>query len=261
MEEIARIMANAPEGLTLLSSNEHQEAKADAINTAPGTLGWIDCPICHNKGYVAQVRDGRIVCVECECQVRRTNTRLVKQSGLESVLRRYTFEEYKDTTPWQKQVKKRAESFTEASAGWFYISGTPGSGKTHICSAICGEMLKKNISVRYFRWRADAPALKASVNDRTAYSELIRPFLKTRCLYIDDFFKGSITDADKNLAFELLDARYSDPRLITIISSELSVDAIIDIDEALGSRIYERARGYTLNISGPDKNYRLRKGE
>ena len=47
---------------------------------------------------------------------------------------------------------------------------------------------------------------------------------------------------------------------MTVISSELSLDDLIDIDEALGGRIIKMARGNKYIIpKGRDKNYRLRK--
>lgn len=63
--------------------------------------------------------------------------------------------------------------------------------------------------------------------------------------YIDDFIKETVTDADINIAFELLNARYNDHEKLTIISTEKS------IDEALGSRIYERSthRFKTLDVN------------
>ena len=81
-------------------------------------------------------------------------------------------------------------------------------------------------------------------------------------LYIDDFFKTergkSPTSGDINIAFELLNYRYINGQLITIISCERDVDEVMRIDEAVGSRIYERTRGNCVCIdSKPGRNYRL----
>ena len=75
-------------------------------------------------------------------------------------------------------------------------------------------------------------------------------------LYIDDFLKGGASDADIRLAFEILNARYNDSKLKTIISSEMDLTAILNRDEALGGRIYERAKKNVLRA--PGKNWRLR---
>jgi hypothetical protein len=50
--------------------------------------------------------------------------------------------------------------------------------------------------------------------------------------------------------------------LPTIISSEYYSMELIELDEATGSRIYEKAKGYTVNIKREaGKNYRYRDAE
>ena len=78
-------------------------------------------------------------------------------------------------------------------------------------------------------------------------------------LYIDDFLKGRITDADINLAFELINARYNRRETaITIISSELDLGTVTKLDEALGGRIYERARNYSCRTGGENWRFKRR---
>ena len=104
-------------------------------------------------------------------------------------------------------------------------------------------------------WRETAPRLKSLVNDGATYKEIMELLKKADVLYIDDFLKGNITDADINLAFELINARYNDESKRTIISSELSIGAVLNADEAIGSRIVERAQDYCL--VSPKENRRL----
>ena len=113
-------------------------------------------------------------------------------------------------------------------------------------------------------WRDESTRLKALVN-KPEFDVEIAVYKRTDCLYIDDLFKtkkgASVTPADVNLAFEILNYRYIND-MLTIISSEKTLREILDIDEAVGSRIYEMAQGYILNISAdPAKNYRMRTGE
>ena len=109
--------------------------------------------------------------------------------------------------------------------------------------------------------------LKAVVNDDTAYSNLIKPLKTVPVLYIDDFFrtgndeagrKKAPTQGDINVAFELINYRYNN-NLVTILSSELTVDQILFFDEAVGSRIYQRTKEYHWDIAkDPHKNHRLK---
>ena len=99
--------------------------------------------------------------------------------------------------------------------------------------------------------------------DAEEYSKLLRPLKTCRVLYIDDLLKTQgnkpPNEQDYQIALEIINARYCDPALLTIISTELTLSEVCAIDEALGGRIAERASKYTLQIARKDgRNYRLR---
>ena len=241
----------------MMSNEEMLASKVEAYNALAGSLGGVDCNLCQNKGFVAAVRDGAIVMRECSCMGKRRSLKRIRESGLMGLLDRYTFDAFQTPEPWQKQAKERAMDFAANGWGrWFVVTGTPGTGKTHLCTAIAGAMLEAGREVRDMLWRNEAPRLKAIVNDREEYEREIRQLKEADVLYIDDFFKGSVSDADINLAFELLNDRYNDNERMTILSSEKTVEDLLDIDEAIGSRIYERSKGYC--IKAPNQNWRLK---
>lgn len=227
------------------------------LNDAEGSLDLLDCPLCRNKGYIAVINGDSITCRECECMAKRRSLKRILKSGLSDMVESYTFASYKTPETWQAEAKAKALSFVADGAGkWFVAAGPSGTGKTHICTAIAGELLNAGKEVRYMLWRDEAPRLKALVNEREEYERLMGELKTAPVLYIDDFFKGSVSDADINLAFELLNARYNARQKITIISSEKTIDKILDIDEAIGGRIYERSKGYCIKT--PAKNWRLK---
>ena len=232
-----------------------EQSKVDAYNEQTGTMIGYDCPVCKNKGYVGILRDGIMAVSECDCMIRRRTMRRLAQSGLQAIMEDYTFDRYETPKAWQKSAKAKAMDFAEHGNGWFVIVGFPGTGKTHLCTAICGSLLEQNKSVLYMLWRDEAPKLKANVNDRAIYDNVMGEYKAADVLYIDDFWKGSVTDADINLAFELLNSRYNS-RKITILSGEKDIEQMLEIDEAVGSRIYERSKGYLVKT--PAENYRLR---
>lgn len=223
-----------------------------------------DCPLCMNRGCSFQVdKDGYMASVPCKCMTIRNNKRRIEQSGLSDLLSRYTFDAWKTETQWQGEILDGAKRFAESPEGWFAVSGKPGTGKTHICTAICGELMKKGFDVRYMLWRDAATTLKAnSMGDAAAYSREIDPLKTVKVLYIDDFFKTGgkrpPTVMDANLAFEIINARYNATGLITIVSSERSLDDLMRIDEATASRIYERTKANRnfYNLAGRE-NWRM----
>lgn len=185
----------------------------------------------------------------------RRSIRRIRKSGMEDMLKRYSFPNYETPDGERLKILLAAKDFAEADTGWWYISGRSGSGKTHICTAICSRFIERGKETYYMKWRDESRQLKALINT----DEIEKPLDKLKrvpVLYIDDFFKGGCNEADVRLAFEIINARYNDSRLRTVISSELGIEDLLDIDEALGGRIKERSRGYL--VRSVDENWRLK---
>ena len=253
--------------LPKLSHAELQQMNVDDFNKREGDLHEKDgynCDLCKNKGFIARLsEDGYEVHRQCTCTKTRATLKRAMRSGLGNVLKDCTFDKFIDTEDWQKELKSKAKAFcTDDTAQWFYIGGQVGSGKSHICTAISGYYIKRGKEVRYMIWAEEAKKLKALVND-VNYQELIAEYKNADVLYIDDFLKVKFgetpTAADINLAFEIINHRLVEGNKITIISSEKTLDEIMDYDEATMSRIYQKTGQYKISI-GKDrnKNYRLR---
>ena len=248
---------------------DRTQHECDIMNSVQGNLTGYDCPSCLNRGNVYHVDDGYIVSHECDCMKIRRSIWNIKKSGIESLMQHCTFENFEARDEWQKDLKSGAQQFlTDHTGKWFYAGGQVGCGKTHICTAACGELLKQGKAVRYMLWRDEIVKLKANANDSSEYQRLIYPLKTAPVLYVADFFKTSDeldgskkkpTHADTQAAFEILNYRYINQDLITIISSERSIDNLLECDEAVGSRIYQRTKDYCFYFR-PDKqkNYRLR---
>ena len=183
----------------------------------------------------------------------RRAIRRMDDSGLSEAVSKYSFNNYKTDDAETKNIKTKAKQFI-THGRCFLICGQSGSGKTHICTAICNELIKQGYNCKYFIWRRDAAELKSMVNSGSDYQKAINKLANIPILYLDDFLKGSISDADINLAYTIIDERYRNPNGKTIISTELPIDVIVGKDEALGGRIIEMAKGYILKA--PDKNWR-----
>lgn len=240
-----------------MSEEEFLEHQCRRLNREPGALRGYDCPDCLNRGYIAVPRDGKVVMRRCACLGRRDVMRKLAESGIRCL---HTFEEFQTNTPWREKIKRAAMDFCKREGGWFFIGGQSGCGKTHLCTAVLGAFLDRGMSGKYMLWRDDSVRLKAVVNE-PEYCDEIAEFKQTDVLYIDDLFKtraGEMPSAgDVNLAFELLNARYAGGK-VTVISSERVLSQILEIDEAVGGRIYEMAKDFCINISrGKEKNWRL----
>lgn len=248
--------------MAALRTAQAQAQKSGEIFTIPNPLQEcgldnVDCEICHNTGYIAKVYpDGSLRAEKCACMAQRVSIRNLERSGLKDMIQRYTFEGYVADTAHRQKVKATAKAFCESDAGWFYISGQSGSGKTHICTAICSRLMSQGKAVRYMLWRDASAELKGLLTDAEEYQERIRKLKTVPVLYVDDFLKGGHSEADLRLAFEILNSRYNDSRLRTVISSELSLFDVLNLDEAVGGRIYERSKGFVLE--SPSENWRMK---
>ena len=234
------------------------------LNEAPGELptfgGACDCQVCRNKGVIyIEESPGSLRARECECMKKRRTLARLGRSGLEDVVLEKTFKAFQTPDDFTVDVKSLAKGFCTQSVGrWFFVSGHPGTGKTHICTAICGQLIGKR-PVQYINWRDEARSLKALVMDSQMYTERITELKSVPVLYIDDFLKGKVTEADLNLAFELLNARYISKSSTTIISSERTLDEIDMLDISIGGRIRERSAGYAASFPPEAKDWRAAK--
>ena len=133
---------------------EHGRMRAETMNKTPGTLTGHDCSRCLNKGTIAFPReDGSIFTRECDCMKIRRCVWEMEKSGLKNVIRELTFDSYTATEAWQKTLKAGAMAYADKLEGWLLFCGQSGSGKTHLCTAVCRQRLLAGDEVRYMPWR------------------------------------------------------------------------------------------------------------
>lgn len=251
-----------------MTYSELQKLSVDALNNEQGDLIDYDCPKCKNKGDIYYLNDNGDICsYPCECRKMRYMIACARNCGLGDTLSVCKLSKFKQTYKWQKDIYNKAIKFiADDKAHLFYIGGQVGCGKSFICTAITREFIKKNYDAQFIVWADAITRLKQnSINDKMAYEQEFERLKNVQVLYIDDFFKKSPNEMDLDKAFQLINFRYNvsrsngEKRLITIISSEKTLQAIIGIDEAIGSRILELAKpDYYITIE-PDsaKNMRI----
>ena len=222
-----------------------------------------DCPLCFNKGDSLRIivkENGGVYeqSIPCECEKYRSASYRMAISGLNNFEERLTFEHFDKLDPFQIKMYDKAVAFIrhlEHTSSWFYVGGQSGCGKTHICVALSRNLVKNGRLVKYMNWRSESVTIKR--DDHTRVAEL----QNAQILFIDDFFKVAEdekpTAADIRLAFEILDYRYN-RHMPTIITSEWFSKNILEIDEGVGGRIIERAKGFDLAVKREDgRNWRV----
>lgn len=261
-----------------------EERKIQSFNRIYGELNFADgyeCRYCLNRGYTweFQVVNGGITenKRDCGCMEMRKAIRQMRASGLEEAIKRMQFGNYRRDYEWQEAFYDTARDYADngwKAGSWFFVGGAVGCGKTHLCTAIARQLLKARTAVKYMQWVGESAHMKALLTEDRDYQAELRRLKTIPALYIDDFLKPAYgedgaqppTAADIRLAYDLINHRYT-AGLITVISSERYLDEITEIDEAIGSRIYEKCKTpdgeprYAFTVGrGKDRNWRMKAG-
>lgn len=261
-----------------MSQKERAQAQVDSYNASTGDrnlLDGYDCPICKNKGMIAVLTETNGIYSDtnrfCVCnEIRKQRLRL-KKAGLLHMVETCTFDRYETPDAWQAAIKEKAMRFCQDDEHlFFFIGGQSGAGKTHICTAITAHYIDQGKRAKYMVWIDESNKLKGLVTEPGEYAAAMDEIKKTEVLYIDDLFKpirganGQITPpsyADIRLAMEIINYRYNNPGLITIISGERTIDELLYLDEALAGRISQLSKegGYCINLKKDSgRNWRLK---
>lgn len=252
-----RFMKKSPESQCTDSHNQNCEY------LRRGFCKRCTCDKCDN-GYTRRIDDmGQLFSRKCGCMKSAYSRHLLEKSGLDKLAERCTLDSYIPKEDWQKGVKEKALEYV---ANWkeksFFISGQSGSGKTHICTAICNEAVRSGASLRYFRWVEDGTKLKGLLFTPAEYEKEIKKLVACDLVYLDDLFKIGTNPADLRLAYEIINSRYIAGKPI-IISSERSLPFIRDLSgkdgEAIAGRIFEMCEKgkFCIGLTGAEKNMRF----
>ena len=252
--------------------SEFEEIKArmlalreQAKNNPPEPIRY-DCPECKDSGIITRIDENGVERASvCQCVQLKQARRIMQQSGLSDLQRSVTFNSYQtfDNDDLQK-AKQKAISYyrgflkiEKTGQNSILLCGQVGAGKTHLGIAISNSLMEQRIPVIYMPYRNAITALKQNIMDEEGYAREMSKYLNARVLYIDDLLKGQPTESDRKILFEIINHRYING-LPMIITTEVTPDALVNFDEAIGSRIIERSRGNIVVFRGSRLNYRLR---
>ncbi|MBL5768004.1 ATP-binding protein [Bacillus sporothermodurans] len=237
-----------------------------------------NCPTCKDKGFLL-VKEPELnedglqktwpngtpkmieLLKDCTCSKKRQSDHLMKFSEITDEFKKMSFgsfslegkhelihEAYGCAVDYYKDFDRIKGNRCNSIS----LLGQPGSGKTHLLTALANNLIqKKQISVLYFPFVEGFNDLK---DDFNLLEEKITKMKRVGVLFIDDLFKGRDfpTPFQLEQMFGVINYRYLN-YLPIMISSEKTVDDLCDIDEALGTRIYQMSKDYTVVIKG-DRN-------
>lgn len=243
------------------------QMRCDVYNDSEGKNPEFGCEKCKHRGYFMKLdADGFDVRVECECMRVARAAEIAEKSGMGALLSSKNFENYKTDDDWQKRALEDAKRYASKDTNTsLLVSGQNGSGKTHLCTAICAELIRRGYTCRYISWTNFLKSFTAARFKEEVYTRMLQDLREPQVLYIDDFLKTA--NKEKPSAQELRDAyeainqRYYGGKR-TIITCEWMSDELYALDSALGGRINEMTAESKIQIAFKEgRDYRLRKGK
>jgi DNA replication protein DnaC len=214
----------------------------------------------------------------CDCVKRQRKDKLMKASDITAEFKRLSFQNFvtegkpsvvKDTLECALEYYQEFDEIRSERANSIALLGQPGAGKTHLLTAVSNNLLsEKEVSVLYFPYVEGFNDLKDDFDKLEAKLDRMK---KVDVLFLDDLFKpvnvptreGRIrkpraTEWQIEQTYAVVNYRYLNHKPI-LVSSELTVGELVDVDEALGTRIYQMCQDFTVVIKGDRKllNHRL----
>ena len=229
---------------------------------------YYDCKKCKDTGWIIDHND---FATKCECVSLQLSKNIVELAGIKSDDTGKSFKNFKQTKfdninrakenaiqyvkDFKDIEKKRFNSICFVGVMEGAEKKGVGTGKTHLAIAITNNLLHKGIAVKYFSYREEIIKIKQTITDHETYQRELNKWKNARVLFIDDLFKGKITDSDVNIMFEVVNHRYLN-RLPIIATTELDLYGLDSIDQAITSRLYEMSKGFFNEMGGNNANFR-----
>ena len=218
------------------------------------------CNKCRDLTFI--INDG--VATPCECRAVKEAKDILRKSGISEEFRNKNFENFKTINDSQSinaynKAKEYSNNFhiiKNNTQNSIMFMGQPGSGKTHLSLSIANVLMDNGVGVVYMGYRDVITQIKQNIMDDVYYNKVMNRYKNAKVLLIDDLFKGSISKSDINIMFEIVNYRYFN-NLPMIMSTEKGGKELIEIDEAIGSRILEMAKDYNMELKGGKLNYRI----
>ncbi len=218
------------------------------------------CNKCRDLTFI--INDG--VATPCECRAIKEAKEILRKSGISEEFRNKNFDNFKTIKDNQainayNKAKEYANNYhiiKDNTQNSIMFMGQSGSEKTHLSLSIANVLMDNGVGVVYMGYRDVITMIKQNIMDEVYYNKVINRYKNTKVLLIDDLFKGSIRKSDTNIMFELINHRYFN-QLPVIVSTELSIENLVNIDEALGSRLIEMSKDHLVGIRNKKLNYRI----
>lgn len=220
--------------------------RLDQPCTEHGSAGRLrrECPTCHDEMLArhAAAAQAETAARNAAARAERTARRL-DLCGVEGRYRNATFDGYRTTIEGQRRALKTCttfcETFSRDAGGTLFLIGPPGTGKTHLLSAMVTSVIKgHDCAAELLTGPGLIRRVRASWSKAADQSEeqVLDELGRVSLLAIDEIGLAVPTESELRILFEVIDRRYSHGRP-TLIASNLTLPMLAEL---LGERIFDR---------------------
>lgn len=129
-------------------------------------------------------------------------------------------------------------TFRDRRTGFLFV-GEPGTGKTHLACTMAIELIKRGYKARYISMPSLTLEIRASYKDRNVSVQgLIQDLVHADFLVVDEIDLHGASDADYQVLYEIINARYvAGGRPVLALSNRTKDFLMKDLNERIISRI------------------------
>ena len=235
----------------LAGATEQRQCDVHGAYTARQRYGsyWTHCPAC-----LAEVEQRQ---QEREAERRRVQQEVadaqrlewcLRLSGIEGRFARATFDSYDAPLPAQAAAlstcKTFAVDFKPDAGGGLWLIGPPGTGKTHLGSAIVSHVIREHKrsasihGVHEIMQMLKGSFGKRAADDAETTEEVLERLGTQSLLVLDEIGVARDSEWQREQIFTIVDRRYRLERPTVVISNLPAAE----LKEVLGQRAYDRLR-------------------
>ena len=139
--------------------------------------------------------------------------------------------------------------FARSLNGWLLLTGTYGSGKTHLAAAIANEAVEIGVPTLFLTVPDLLDTLRASFGaEDTSFEEAFERIRSAPLLILDDFGTHNATEWAREKLFQILNHRYIN-RLPLVVTMNLPLE---EVEGRIRSRLSDQALVRAVHLQAPD---------